>query len=97
MTTIDQAQCRECGKEGTATYENGVITDFNCDACGAAFSCELENQGEDQEAWDAYPDGWICEECGERFAGIMPVVHRDFIVCEKCERTIIRKKKLSCV
>lgn len=84
MTTIDKIECPECGKEATRTDEGGITTNVHCTHCGYAFNCEIENQGDDQAAWDAYPDGWTCIVCGESYAGIMPADTKEGTICKDC-------------
>ncbi len=94
---IDKTTCPECGNENAnMETENGVVTNVYCKKCKYTFNCELENQGDDAEAWDAYPDGWTCQACSEVFAGIMPASTEDGTICKECVKVAkkcLKKKK----
>jgi len=84
MTSITEDKCPECGKEAAIHYENNVLEAIMCEHCDYYFDIPAENQGNDQEAWKSYPEGWSCIMCGESYAGIKPILTEDGTTCREC-------------
>lgn len=72
MHIVDRWTCTNCGSDGTADREFGVVDHAWCEDCGHAVHSYYPSGYELELVLNAWPDGWTCDICGDEYDGKMP-------------------------